>query len=124
MISESAGLDFTFPIQQRSSAVSAKGAEVREFYDAAVVVEVDSYTDGETTLSLVVSNDGSTWQAPEPQEQKDLVIDGSSDTGTHYLDYNGRYPYVGVESSTTGTTSGATWGAAVMKANAQRTPIR
>lgn len=110
---------------QRSADQSEAGGDVSGYDSRAIVVDVDSYTDGTTDFTVVVSDDGSTWsEADASQVEGSLSVDGSGKTGVHYLDYLGSDPYIGIKTSTSNTTSGATWGAYVIGTNGARQPVR
>jgi len=110
---------------QRSADQSEQVMDVSDFENALVFLDVTSYTDGSTQFQVVHSDDDSTY-SEVPSEllggDSEPDIDAGSKTGEYYIGYRGSKPYVGIKTTTTNTTSGATWEAVTIAADRQRAP--
>lgn len=111
---------------QRSADQSEQGMDISGFDAAMIGLDVTGYTDGTTTFAVVHSDDNSTWtEVPDDQLAGDAepVVDGGGKTGEYNIGYLGSKPYVGIKTTTSGTTSGATWEALAIASAKARAPI-
>jgi hypothetical protein len=85
--------------------------DTHDFEGQALVVHVDSHTDGTHDFELEVSDDGTTFRSPDPVQADDLpTVDGSDDTGDYYAAYLGSARYVRPVVTVSGSPStGATY---------------
>lgn len=113
-----------FAEAQRSASQAAAGADVSDYDEAVIVVNVTGYTDGQHDFTVMVSDDGISWSEAETTISDFLSVSAASEVGTHYLSYQGSHPHVGVKCDATGTTTGATWGAYLVAADPETWPVR
>jgi len=110
-----------FAQSQRSADQSVQGSDVSGFDAQMIAIYVDSYTDGTTDFTVEESDDDATYQdAPTEQVGPAPTIDGAGKTGWHYIPYTGSHPFIGVSTTTSGTTDGATWAAYLVKGEQSR----
>jgi hypothetical protein len=121
-LDQNTALSQLFAQSQRLADQSVVGADVSGFDAQMIAIYVDSYTDGTTNFAVKESDDDSTYtDAPSEQVGSIPTIDSSDDTGWHLVPYTGSHPFVGLSTSTSGTTNGATWAAYVVKGEKART---
>lgn len=113
----------------RSSAQSASSGQTMDmsgFDGRLIVIDVTGYTDGTTTFEVVASDDDSSWSAVSDDllsGDSEPVIDGSGKTGEYYIAYRGSKPYVGIQTTTSGTTTGCTYSVQAIGTDKARAPI-
>lgn len=109
----------------RTATANGTSAELAGFHGAAVLVDVAAYTDGSHTFEVQESDDDSTWTAVADADLDgtEPIVDAAGDVGQHYIGYTGNAKYLRViTSAVTGTTTGANYGAYIIKGDASQFP--
>lgn len=106
---------------------SANGATVdlRGSDSAVVVVHTGAYTDGSHVITLEESDDDSTWTdvADADIQGTEPTVDAAGDADSVFqFGYIGEKRYVRVITTASGTTSGAAYGASVVRGHLHRAP--
>lgn len=134
--------DFVSSLGHSQRTATANGSEVDlvGFESAQVLIDVSAYTDGTHTFDIQEAPDDGTGSSGTFNDVSDsdllfdtdtaqinnngqLVIDASGDTGQYQFGYIGQERFLRVvTSSVTGTTTGATYGANVLKGHPRRAP--
>lgn len=134
--------DFVDSLSHSQRTGTATGSEVDlvGFESAQVLFDVSAFTDGTHTFDIQEAPDDGTGSSGSFSTVSDsdllfdtdtaqinnngqLVIDASGDTGEYQIGYIGDKRFIKVvTSSVTGTTTGATYGANVLKGHARSSP--
>lgn len=113
------------PATHTASATGA-GIDLQGFEGAVVMVAVGTWTDGSHTFEVQESGDNSTFAAVADADLQgsEPVVDGADDDATVYkIGYLGTKRYVRVVATVSGTTTGAVYGASVLKGYARKQPV-
>lgn len=111
-----------------SSAQSASSGQTidRSGHDGVLlVIDVTGYTDGTTTFEMITSDDDASFSAASDDliaGDSEPVIDGAGKTGTYYLAYRGSEPFVGFQTTVSGTTTGCTYSVQAFATDKARAP--
>lgn len=108
----------------RTADANGSAVDLANFDGAAAVIHVGAYTDGTHTFEVQhAPDDGSgspgTWEAvPDSDlDGTEPVVDAAGDANAvHEIGYQGANRHLRVVVTTSGTTSGADYGATVVKA--------
>lgn len=92
---------------------------------AAVLVFAGTVTDGNHVISLEASDNNSDWTAVTSAELLGTTptLTSSNDERVHEFGYTGAARYLRVVSTTTSTSDGGVYGAAILLGDARREPI-
>lgn len=112
----------------RTAGASGAGVDLAEWNAAAVIVHVGAYTDGTHTIEIQEADDDgtgspATWAAVADTELDgtEPIIDASADANSVFeIGYKGSKRHLRVVVTTSGTTSGATYGASILRGHPQR----
>lgn len=109
----------------RTADVDGDGVDLAGFDAAVVAIHVGAWTDGTHTFEVQESDDDSTYTAVADADldgAEPVVDDASSDDSVVEIGYHGRSRYLRVAVTTSGTTSGAVYGATVVRGKARKLP--
>ena len=114
-------LDHLLEIPVKSIDVGAKtasangaSADLKGYHSCIAFIDADAWTDGTHTLSLEESDDNSSFSAVSGGAT--VVIDGAADDDQAYkIPYNGHKRYVRVITTVSGATTGAIYGAQLVR---------
>lgn len=108
-----------------TATTTGAGVDLQGCDSAAVVVHTGAYTDGSHVVTLEESDDNSVFTdvADADIEGTEPTIDAAGDAnGTFQFGYTGTSRYVRVITTASGTTSGAAYGASVVKGDLSAKP--
>ena len=101
---------------------SGTGVDAHEHRAATAVIDVGSYTDGTHTFEVQESDDNSTWNAvPDDRlSGTEPVVDAAGDANAeHKIGILSSKSYLRINVVTSGTTSGAQYGAYIVLTDAR-----
>lgn len=108
-----------------TSDTDGDGVDLRGYDSAMVVVHTGSYTDGTHTFEVQESDDNSTFSAVSDDDLQgdEPVVDASGDAdSTFEVGYIGNKRYIRVSVTAGSTSSGAVYGASVVRGHAHQRP--
>lgn len=136
-LSDSLSLDRTVDYAAYTSGstgatVDRRDAEALANFDAAaILLDVQSWTDGTHDFTIQHAEDDGTdtpdtWEdVPADQLSGSLpTVDASDDEGQHYVEYLGDRPFLRVNTTASGTTTGSNYGVLVLHGAPDTTPVR
>lgn len=136
-LSDSLSLDRTvdygaYTTGSTGATVDRREAEALANFDAAaILLDVQSWTDGTHDFTIQHADDDgagnpATWEdVPADQLSGALpTVDAAGDVGQHYVEYLGTRPFVRVNTTASGTTTGSNYGVAVLHGAPDTTPVR
>lgn len=110
----------------RTASADGDSVDLRGFDSAMILVDVGAYTDGTHTIEVQESDDGSAWAAVADSDLDgtEPVIDAAGDANAvTAIGYLGSARYVRVSVTATGTSSGAVYGANVIRGHPHQAPV-
>jgi hypothetical protein len=110
----------------RTASANGVGADLQGFEGALVVIDAGAWTDGSHTFEVQESDDNSTFTAVADDDLQgtEPVVDAAAEGGQVYkLGYLGTKRYVRVAATVSGTTTGAVYGAAVVRGFPRKSPV-
>jgi hypothetical protein len=121
-LSKDTGLEIIRPEGTSTSDVLPIAGNRQGFDAVMIVLNVTGVASGSHTFEMRVSDDNSTFRAPDSAlADESLLIESAADTGQYALDYLGSAPYVGIQKLQTGTSPEITFGAYLVKSDKART---
>lgn len=108
----------------RTADANGSSADLEGHHAAMAVIDVGAYTDGTHTFEVQESDDDSTWSAVADGdlEGTEPVVDAAGDANTvHEIGYRGTAKFIRVVVTATGTTSGADYGASIVRGLPRKT---
>lgn len=105
--------------------VNGDSADLLGYDSAAAVINVGTWTDGTHTFEVQESDDDSTFTAVADADlsESEPVVDGADDDQTTYMiGYTGEKRYIRVVATVTGATTGAEYGAVILRGHAHQSP--
>lgn len=122
------GAAHSLPPATRTAGESGAGVDLAEWDAAAVLVHVGSYTDGSHTVEVQEADDDGTgkpdaWAAVAAADLDgaEPVIDAAGDANRVFqLGYRGSKRHLRVRVSVATATSGATYGASIVRGHPRR----
>lgn len=110
----------------RTASANGTGVDLRDFDAAMVMIDFGAWTDGSHTFEVQESDDDSTYAAVGDDDLlgTEPVVDGASEDAQVYkLSYIGTKRYIRVAVTVSGTTTGAVYGASIIRGLAHRAPV-
>lgn len=101
----------------RTASADGAACDLKGYRSAAIIIDVDAYTDGSLVFSLDESDDNSTWSAVASTDfSGSVTVDGAADDDQAYvMGYYGSKRYLRVAlDAAAGATSGAICGAMII----------
>ncbi|HXF35860.1 MAG TPA: hypothetical protein VNO17_01595 [Actinomycetota bacterium] len=111
----------------RTASAQGAAVDLKGFHSALVLIDVGTWTDGTHTFELQESDDGVTWAAvtdADLQGTEPVVNDAADDLTVYELGYLGSKRYLRVAVSVAGATSGAVYGASIVRGHPADAPTR
>lgn len=114
-------VDVDQSILKAAKTASENGAsfEIADYHAVSVLIDAGAWTDGIHTFTVQESDDNSTWAAVADTDlygDSEPVIDGAADDDQKYrIGYKGNKRYMRVITVVSGTTTGAIYGALILK---------
>lgn len=114
-------VDVDQSILKAAKTASENGAsfEIADYHAVSVIIDAGAWTDGTHTFTVQESDDNSTWAAVADTDlygDTEPVIDGAADDDQKYrIGYKGNKRYMRVITVVSGTTTGAIYGALILK---------
>jgi len=114
-------VDVDQSILKAAKTASENGAsfEIADYHAVSVIIDAGAWTDGIHTFTVQESDDNSTWAAVADADlfgDDEPVIDGAADDDQKYrIGYKGNKKYLRVITVVSGTTTGAIYGALILK---------
>lgn len=111
-----------------TATTNGDAVDLANFDGAAAVIDVGAYTDGTHTFEVQhAPDDGSgspgTWEAVDDADldgtEPEVSASGDADT-VHEIGYQGANRHLRVVVTTSGTTSGAEYGASIVRGHARK----
>lgn len=109
-----------------TATVNGTGVDLLGYESAFVVISAGVRTDGTHTFKLEESDDNSAWNDVAAADQlgaSPAVIDAATDEVDYDLGYVGSKRYLRVTSTVASATTGAIYGASVVRGHAINTPV-
>lgn len=116
-----AQVDVDQSILKAAKTASENGAsfEIADYNGIGVIIDAGAWTDGTHTFTVQESDDNSAWSAVADTDlygDSEPVIDGTADDDQKYrIGYKGNKRYLRVITVVSGTTTGAIYGALIVK---------
>ena len=114
-------VDVDQSILKAAKTASENGAsfEIADYHSVGVIIDAGAWTDGTHTFTVQESDDNSTWAAVADADlyyDSEPVIDGAADDDQKYkIGYKGNKRYMRVITVVSGATTGAIYGALIVK---------
>ena len=111
----------------KTASADGASADLKGYHSAVFIVDADAFTDGTHTIVLNESDDNSTFTAVAAADLSfveagainssgQIVIDGAADDDQAYvIGYAGNKRYIRVETTVSGATTGAIYGALIVR---------
>lgn len=109
----------------KTSSANGTGVDVSDFHGAMAVIDAGAWTDGAHTFELQDSDDDSTYTAVDSTliDGTEPVVDGAADDDQqYYLGYKGNKKYLRVAVTVSSATTGAIYGAYIVKGHPRDIP--
>jgi len=109
----------------RTADATGSSSDISEFHAASILINVNAYTDGSHEFVVEESDDDSTWSAVADSDLdgSEPTVDAAGDVGKHRIGYTGTQRYLRVTTTVSGTTTGADYGAYVLKGDPSQFPV-
>lgn len=114
-------VDVDQSILKAAKTASENGAsfQIADYDAVSVIIDAGAWTDGIHTFTVQESDDNSAWTAVADGDlygDSEPVIDGAADDDQKYrIGYKGNKKYMRVITVVSGTTTGAIYGALILK---------
>ena len=103
----------------KTASENGTSTEIADYHAVSVIIDAGAWTDGTHTFTVQESDDNSTWAAVADADlfgDDEPVIDGAADDDQKYrIGYKGNKRYMRVITVVSGTTTGAIYGALILK---------
>lgn len=109
----------------KTATATGTGAEISDFRGACILIDAGAWTDGSHTFEVQDSDDNTNYTAVADSnlDGDEPVIDAAADgSQQYYIGYNGNKKYLRVVSTVAGTTTGAIYGAYILKGYPKNIP--
>jgi hypothetical protein len=110
----------------RTASANGTGVDLLGFNSAMVLIDLGAWTDGSHTFEVQESDDDSTYAAVADADLigTEPVMDAVDEDNTiHKVGYIGNARYIRVATTVSGTTTGAVYGASIVRGNAASKPV-
>lgn len=110
----------------RTASANGTGVDLQGYNAALVVIDLGAWTDGSHTFEVQESDDNSTFSAVADADLlgTEPVMDAADEDNTiHKIGYVGTKRYIRVATTVSGTTTGAVYGASVIRGHANVAPV-
>lgn len=108
----------------RTASANGSSADLANYDSATVLIDVGAFTDGSHTFEVQESDDDSTFTAVAAADligDSEPVVDGAADDDQIYkIGYVGSKRYLRVATTVSGTTTGAVYGAQILRGNPRK----
>lgn len=110
----------------RTSDADGSGVDLRGFDSAMALIDLGAWTDGTHTFEVQESDDNSTFTAVADADLigSEPVVDAADEDNTvHRIGYVGSKRYLRVSVGVASATSGAVYGASILRGHAAQQPV-
>jgi hypothetical protein len=111
----------------RTASANGAGVDLKGFHSALVIIDVGLRTDGSHTFELQESDDNTTFTAvadADLQGTEPAVTSAATDEVIYELGYLGGKRYLRVIVTVSGATTGAVYGASIVRGHPSDIPTR
>lgn len=111
----------------RTASANGSSADLQDYDAALIVVSFGTWTDGTHTIEVQESDDDSTFTAVADahlQGTEPVVDAADEDEVIHELGYIGYKRYIRVATTVATATTGAVYGASIVRGNPNQAPTR